>query len=297
MTGRVIRSRGKFFTVLAEGLEYQCEVFGKAKRDKGQSPVAVGDIVDFVPSVDGPGGIEKVHPRLTKFSRVRVGEELKGTEQVIVANVDQMVIVASVREPELKLRLVDRFIVAAFKGGLKPVVVINKIDLQHRHDLARIKTIYESVEVPIVQASCVSGVGIDELRKQLCDHESIFVGHSGTGKSSLLNSLQPGLAIRTAEVSETTTKGTHTTTNVELYALDSGGYVVDSPGLKVLGIWDLDRDELQIYFPEFEAYLGHCKFSRCSHLHEPECAVKQAVSEGRIFPERYESYERLYHSL
>jgi ribosome biogenesis GTPase len=297
MTGRVIRSKGKLFTVLTDGKEYQCEVLGKAKREKGHSPVAVGDLVDFIPAADGSGGIESVHPRKTKFSRPRVGEELKGTEQVIVANVDQMVIVGSVRQPELKLHLVDRFMVAAQKGGLKPIVIINKVDLQHKHDLERIRSIYESVETPVVLASCVDGRGIEKLRELLHDHESIFVGHSGTGKSTLLNRLQPGLALRTSEISEATAKGKHTTTSVELFALDSGGYVVDSPGLKVLGIWDLELDELQTCFPEFEKYLGHCKFSRCSHLHEPECVIRKAVSEGRIFPERFESYEKLYHDL
>jgi ribosome biogenesis GTPase / thiamine phosphate phosphatase len=294
MTGRVIRSRGRLFTVLADGKEFQCEVLGKAKREKGHSPVAVGDLVDFSPAADGSGGIESVHPRKTKFSRPRVGEEVKGTEQVIVANVDQMVIVGSVRQPELKLHLIDRFMVAAQKGGLKPVVVINKVDLQHKQDLERIRSIYESVGTQAILASCVDGRGIDELQQVLRDHESIFVGHSGTGKSSLLNRLQPGLALKTSEVSESTAKGIHTTTTVELYALDFGGYVVDSPGLKILGIWDLEQDEIQTLFPEFEEYLGHCKFSSCSHLHEPECAIRKAVSEGHIFPERFNSYERLY---
>lgn len=297
MTGRVIRSRGRSFTIVADGKEYTCEVFGKAKRGQGHTVVAVGDIVDFAPATDGPGGIEKVHPRVTKFSRVKVGEEVQGSEQVIVSNVDQMVIVVSVREPELKQHLIDRFMVAALKGGLRPLVVINKIDLQHSHDLKRIKRIYESVGAPVVESSGADGRGINELRELLKDHESIFVGHSGTGKSTLLNLLQPGLSIRTGEISSATAKGVHTTTSVELYPLDFGGYVVDSPGLKVLGLWDLEKDELQNYFPEFSDYLGKCKFRRCSHLHEPECAVRQAVSEGEIFSERFGSYGRIYQTL
>jgi ribosome biogenesis GTPase / thiamine phosphate phosphatase len=297
MKGRVIRAGGKHFVVLAEGREYRCEVFGKAKRDHGQSLVVVGDLVDFTSSDDGSGGIEQVHPRLTKFSRPKTGEEAKGTEQVIVANVDQMVIVGSVRQPDLKPHLIDRFVVAALKGGLRPIVVVNKIDLQHKQDLDRIKSVYESVDAPVVLASCVDGRGIDQLRSILRDHESIFVGHSGTGKSTLLNCLQPGLALKTSAVSEATAKGTHTTTSVELYVLESGGFVVDSPGLKKMGIWDLEKEELQMYFTEFETFLGKCKFSRCSHLHEPECAIRQAVGEGKIFPERFQSYEKIYRSL
>lgn len=297
MTGRVIRLRGKNFAVVAEGKEYTCEVLGKAKRGTGQTVVAVGDIVDFVPAAEGSGGIERVHPRLTKFSRVKVGEEVQGNEQVIVSNVDQLVIVVSVREPELKLHLIDRFMVAAFKGGLKPLVVINKIDLKHKQDLERIKRIYESLEVPAIPTSCVDGMGVDRLRELLRDHESIFVGHSGTGKSSLLNLVQPGLSLRTGEVSRATAKGIHTTTSVELYPLAGGGYIVDSPGLKVMGIWDINKEELENYFPEFDSYRGTCKFRRCSHLHEPECPIRQAVSEGMIFPERYQSYQKIYQDL
>ena len=295
MTGRVIRAKGKVFIVFADGLEYSCEIFGKAKREQGHSPVVVGDIVDFTAAADRSGGIEKVHERKTKFSRPKIAEE--GTEQVIVSNVDQMVIVASVREPELKTGLIDRFIVAAFKGGLTPIVVINKIDLQPKDDLDRIKGIYESVEIPIVLASCIDGKGVESLKALLKDHESIFVGHSGTGKSTLLNLIQPGLGLRTSEISESTSKGTHTTTAVELYALDNGGYVVDSPGLKVLGLWHIDKTELHEYFPEFQRYLGSCKFSRCSHLHEPQCAVMQALNNGDIYSERYESYRKIYRSL
>ena len=226
----------------ADGKEYLCEVLGKAKREKGQSPVAVGDVVDFVPvRQTAPAGSKVHHERITKFSRPRVGEELKGTEQIIVANVDQMVIVVSVRQPELKLHLVDRFMVTASKGGLKPVVVINKIDLQHKHDLASYqKHLRVGGDAGRPGVVCRMAEASMNLRELLRNHESILVGHSGTGKSSLLNRLQPGLALKTSEVSESTAKGIHTTTSVELFALDFGGYVVDSPGLKVLGIWDLD---------------------------------------------------------
>lgn len=295
MIGRVIRAYGKVFAVLHEGREYSCEVMSKAKHTPRETPVAVGDVVEFNFSGEGPGFIEKVHPRKTKFSRPKVGDE--GIEQVIVANIDQMVIVVSVAQPVFKQHLIDRFTVSAYKGGLQPVVVVNKVDLKHQVDLARMKTIYESIDVPLVATSCEHDIGISALRSVLDNHESIFVGHSGTGKSSLVNMLQPGLKLRTGDVSRATDKGTHTTTAVEIYPLDGGGFVADTPGLKILGLWDLEKDELSFLFPEFAAYRDNCRFSRCSHLHEPQCAVRQAVSEGVIFQERFASYEKIYSTL
>lgn len=295
MTGRVIRAYGRMFVVLAEGKEYNCELLSKAKRNATETPVAVGDTVDFNFEGAGPGGIENVHSRATKFSRPKVGEEYN--EQVIVSNVDQMVIVVSVAQPAFKPHLIDRFTVAAFKGRMRPVVVLNKIDLKHKVDLERMKTIYSSIDIPLVTTSCVDGAGVFELQSLLENHESLFVGHSGTGKSSLLNQIQPGLKLRTGDVSEATAKGTHTTTSVELYPLASGGFVADTPGLKVLGLWDLDRDELSYLFPEFDGLRDQCRFARCSHLHEPQCAVRQALNDGEIFPERFSSYEKIYSTL
>ncbi len=297
MTGRVIRAKGRMFTVVAAGREYQCEVLKKVKQTEGVTPVAVGDEVDFAFDEPGPGAITAVHERTSKFSRPRVGEENKGIEQVIAANVDQLVIVVSVGRPKFKQYLIDRFSVAAVKGHLSAVVVINKIDLKHKVDLEHVQEIYAAVDIPVTLTSCDDGRGLDDLREILKDHESILVGHSGVGKSSLLNAIQPGLQLRTNEVSDATNKGTHTTTTIELYPLQFGGYVVDTPGLKVMGLWDLDKYELENLFPEFKPYLGQCKFARCSHVHEPECAVKQAVSDREVFAERYESYVRIRNDL
>jgi ribosome biogenesis GTPase len=304
MTGRVIRGRGRRFTVLANGSRYECEVLKKAKQRVGVTPVAVGDLVEFTFNPPGPGGISAVHPRSSKFSRPRVGEEAKGSEQVIAANIDQMVIVVSVARPKFKQHLIDRFGVAAVKGGLAPAIIINKTDLSHRLNLEHISNIYRSLDMPVALTSCKTGSGIESVKEILHDHESILVGHSGVGKSSLLNAIQPGLRLRTREISAATSKGTHATTAVELYPLEFGGYVVDTPGLKVMGLWDLDKEELQTLkeelqtlFPEFKPYFGKCRFACCSHTHEPECAVKQAVSEGEVFSERYRSYARIYEDL
>ncbi len=295
MTGRVIRAYGRKFIVLVDGSEFSCEIFGRLKQETGETLVAVGDVVEIVTTGSDQGGIEFVHPRRTKFSRPRKGEE--NFEQVLVSNVEQMVIVGSVAQPAYKPHLIDRFTVSALQGGLQPVIVVNKVDLAHRVDRDRVKAIYDSVTMPVVFTSSVSGEGCDKLREVLKNRESILVGHSGTGKSSLLNAIHPGLRLRTGDVSKATNRGTHTTTAVELFPLPGGGFVVDSPGLKVLGLWSLERDELQEYFPDFVKFLGGCKFSRCSHLHEPECAVRQAVNEGQIFSERWESYRRIYETL
>jgi ribosome biogenesis GTPase len=298
MKGRVIRGHGKTFIVLSDGREYACEVLSKVKHEvSNQTPVAVGDVVEFVFEGDGPGGIGKVHPRSSKFSRPKVGTDAQAYEQILVSNVDQMVIVASVAHPKFKQHLLDRLMVSAYKGALRAVVVINKIDLKHKVDLEYLERMYASIEVTVITASARSGNGIRQLKDTLAERESIFVGHSGVGKSSLLNKVQPGLKLKTGEISDATGKGRHTTTTVELYPLEAGGFVVDTPGLKVLGLWDIEQAELQQYFPEFEPYLGGCRFNTCSHTHEPQCAVQQALSEGSLFPERYHSYVRLYRDL
>jgi len=297
MTGKVIRKRGRLFTVLCEGREYDCEVFKKVRTDQQASPVAVGDVVDFEFTDPGPGAIANVHERHTWFSRPKAGLPGDVFEQVIASNLDQMVIVASVAHPKFKQYLIDRFTVAAAKGGLEVAIAVNKIDLDHKVDLEYLQRLYASIGMTLLPVSAKTGSGIAELRALLQDRESILVGHSGVGKSSLLNAVQPGLRLRTQQVSESTNKGTHTTTTVELYPLAGGGYVADTPGLRVLGLWDLDRQELQSCFPELEKYFGKCKFNSCAHIHEPQCAVKQAVEDGEVFQERYESYRRIYEDI
>jgi len=297
MKGKVIRKRGRLFTVLANGREYDCDVFKKVRADRSASPVAVGDQVEFEFTDPGPGAITAVEERHTWFSRPKAGLPGDAFEQVIASNLDQMVIVASATKPKFKQYLIDRFTVAAAKGGLEVLVVVNKIDLKHKLDLEYLEKLYTSIGMRFMATSVKNGDGINKLRELLQNRDSILVGHSGVGKSSLLNAVQPGLRLRTQEISDATNKGTHTTTAVELYPLQQGGYVADTPGLKILGLWDLDQRELQFYFPELESYLGRCKFSSCAHIHEPECAVKQAVNKDEVFPERYESYRRIYEDL
>ena len=290
-------TRGRRFEVLAsDRSRIQCEVLKKVKFDTQlETPVAVGDQVEFMRSGDGSGAIEKVLERRTCFMRPEV--DTHGRKQVIAANLDQLVIVSAVKSPKLKTGLIDRFIVAAQIGSLSPVVVMNKADLLDDGETAGYAAAYNTIGIPTFLVSAECGTNLDALRAQLVGKLSLFAGHSGVGKSTLLNALIPSLNIRTHEVSTFTNRGQHTTTSIELYELAGGGLIADSPGLKVMGIWDTTADDLPHYFQEFRPLAGDCKFQPCSHIHEPHCAVKKAVEAGKIFRFRYDNYIAISESL
>jgi ribosome biogenesis GTPase len=242
-----------------------------------------------LPSSLPEGMIERVEPRrgvLTRASRRR--------EHVVVANVDQVAIVVSLVQPDLKPHLIDRYLAVAQQGGLKPLVCLNKADLADTVELQPLIGAYAQLDIPVLLTSAVTGLGIDRLREFLRGRATVFSGQSGVGKSSLLNAVQPGLGLAVKSVSEASEKGRHTTTYAQLIKLESGGWVVDTPGVRQLQLWNTQPSEVEGFFPEFRSFVPLCNFPDCTHTHETGCAVKTAVARRQISSRRYHSYLGMY---
>jgi ribosome biogenesis GTPase len=295
--GIVTATRGRLFDVSCEdGQQLKCEVRQKVKDEiKATTPVAVGDDVLVCQTEEERGIIEQVLPRRTQFARPSTGDDK--ILQVIAANLDQLAIVVSLKSPALKPGLIDRFIIAALMGNMNPIIVINKADLKAPKNFDEIVKTYKELSYPVFITSAEENIGLDDFSNQLSNHRTLFAGHSGVGKSSLLNKLIPGLDIKTKQISHASNKGQHTTTSIELFEIPSGGYLIDSPGLKVMGLWDIDKQNLTDYYIEFAEFQDICRFSSCSHSHEPDCAIKEAVKKGSISKIRYENYLAIADSL
>lgn len=290
--GRVLRAVGANHCIVqsAAGESFDCAVRRVVRtlaRD-ARNAVVAGDEVLFQPTGPGTGVIERVEPRKTVISR---GSDRR--EHVLVANVDQAVIVVSSAEPALKPALIDRLLVSAEKGGVKPIICLSKSDLGDREELQEVAGIYRHIGYDVVLASIVTGEGIEELRSLLAGHESVFTGQSGVGKSSLINAVDSGLQLRTGTVSPDSGKGRHTTRVAALLPLEAGGWIVDTPGIRQMQLWDVAPFEVEAYFAEFQPFIPQCKFPDCTHTHEASCAVKAAVERGDITRMRYAGYLRI----
>lgn len=256
-------------------------------------PVAIGDRVAFRPAEPGKGVITEVLPRRTRLSRPAAGN--KPLEQVLVANLDQVVAVFAAAHPEPRWNLLDRYLVSAEASGLETLICITKMDLADADEIDTVTALYRSLGYRVLLTSSDTGAGIDAMREALAGKLSVFVGKSGVGKTSLLNAVQPGLGARVGAVSAGKTgKGRHTTTGMELFRLNGDGAVVDTPGIRIFGIWEVDGSDIALYFREMAPLAPECRFgASCTHEHEPGCAIRAAVEAGRIHPRRYDSYLRL----
>lgn len=293
--GRVLGVLGLISIVEDDaGDVYQCATrrLLKTLATDQRHVVAAGDRVLFRPveNTDPKEGlIERVEPRHGCICRA-----VRGRQQVLVANVDLLALVVSVAEPRLKPNLIDRLLVAAEKGGMRPLICINKIDLADPADLQPLVGVYSQMGYDVLLLSAKTGFGVERFSRALAGRATVVAGQSGVGKSSLLNAVDPSFRLRVQAVSENTEKGKHTTSIARLLPLAGGGYVVDTPGIRQFQLWDVIAEEVAGFFRDLRPYVSLCRFPDCTHTHEDDCAVKNAVADGRLDERRYESYCNLW---
>ena len=293
MRGRVHRSEGGVYQVrLDSGGVLDASLRGRLRQEaRTGDRVVIGDMVEVGRGQDGTATIEKVHERTTEVIRKGPGGR---RPKVVAANIDRLVIVASVARPEPRQVLLDRLLVIGESNHLESALVFNKSDLAREGlPFLEMVALYERIGYPVLKASVVTGEGLEAVGDLLCSGTSALVGPSGVGKSSLLNALEPGLALKTGELSHRQGRGRHTTVSGRLLELGCGGFVADTPGFSDVGVWGVDQRELEECFPDFHLFRNECKFRACTHLHEPVCGVRSALERGDIDRSRFESYRTL----
>lgn len=303
INGLIVKAQSGFFTVHTENGDVICKLRGKLKQKKLESDLAtVGDRVTISLLDDGTGMIESVGERTRALTRrkpspkgraARGGDTDDQRESIIIANPDQAVFVFACAQPAPHLGMLDRFLVVAEANRIPAIICANKIDMVSREEAEKLFGGYQTIGYTVIFSSAINGNGVSELREKLRGKISVLTGPSGVGKSSLLNAIQPQLGITVKTVSHTTQKGRHTTVHPELIPLNEGGWVADTPGIRALALYDIDKYELDGYFRDICIYVDHCAFSDCTHVQESGCAVRAAVERGDIQSRRYESYLKI----
>lgn len=300
MEGVVIKSVGSsYFVRTSEGMTVECRLKGifRIKGLKATNPVAVGDYVSFKESEKDEGSvIFKIHER--KNYIIRKSTKLSKTVQILASNIDQAILVVTLAFPRTSTGFIDRILVTAEAYKIPVVIVFNKCDVTDEDMDERVKEItdmYEKIGYPCMRVSALKGTNMDALKAVMKDKTSLIAGHSGVGKTAIVNAVEPGLKLHTADLSMFSMKGKHTTTFAEMYPLKMGGYIIDSPGIKEFGLVDFYKEELTHYFPELFALLPQCKYHNCTHTGEPDCAVERAAESGEIHALRYQNYLNIYY--
>lgn len=302
MEALVYKSTGSWYLVRkADGQPYNARIKGKLKIGDitSTNPVAVGDIVDV--EAEGDTGnlvITEIHKRKNYINRV--SPHRRNQHHIVAANLDQSLLFATLKEPRTSLGFIDRFLVTSEAYHIPAVIIFNKCDLYKEKEIQKleeIRGIYEPIGYPIKTMSLNTGEGVEEVISMLAGKVTLLSGHSGVGKSTFINHIFPELELKTQDVSGWSGKGLHTTTFAEMYDLPGGGKIIDTPGIREMGLVDIGKQELCHYFPEMRALLGHCQFNNCVHRDEPGCAVKEGVNNGSIHEERYISYLNIMDSL
>ena len=293
--GVVIRSTGSWYTVrFPDGATIDCRLRGKfrTKGLKATNPVTVGDQVEVEPGIGaGDAVITSIHPRRNYIIRRSVN--LSRVSHIIAANIDTVFVVASLIYPRTSTGFIDRVLVTAEAYEIPAALIFNKVDLYTEREMEVVEQLYSEytrIGYPCLVTGALEGTGIDRLKEKMRDKTSLFTGHSGVGKSALINAVEPGLRLKTGKLSTVHQKGRHTTTFAEMHPLAIGGYIVDTPGIKEFGLIDFNKGELAMYFPEMLKLVTECQYYNCTHNHEPGCAVRAGVEKGEVSAERYKNY-------
>lgn len=294
MKGLVIKNTGSWYQVKTDdGRTIECKIKGnfRLKGIRSTNPVAVGDRVRIAVNREGTAYIHEIEDR--KNYIIRRSSNLSKQSHILAANLDQCMLIVTVNYPETSTTFIDRFLASAEAYRIPVKLIFNKIDVYNDdelHYLDALINLYSQIGYPCFQISAIEGKGIETIKKELAGKITLFSGHSGVGKSTLINSILPEVNLKTGEISAYHNKGMHTTTFSEMFPIDEGGYIIDTPGIKGFGTFDMEEEEIGHYFPEIFKASVHCKYGNCTHRHEPGCAVRQAIEQHLISESRYTSY-------